>query len=276
MCVRDPDGSGAELFSVDSMTDLTARVFAGEINPGQLVIVREILPAAPFPEAAQDFDTALFSDVRANYTFSVDDGGTADDFSDDVVTVTHIIDDGGVLVPGPDGTDRLMNIERLQFSDQAVVLAGLNDAPVGLLTIRDATPAEEQLLTVSIAGVTDADNVSPSNPTGAITGPVAYVWQVDTRGDGVFEDIIQATGLGDVRATGPTFTPGDAEAGLTLRVQAVYQDANGVLETVFSAADGSGYQHQRCACWHSGDLRCLADGNPDPHRQQLVLGRRWS
>ena len=232
----NPDGSGAELFSVDSMTDLTARVFAGEINPGQLVIVREILPAAAFPEAAQDFDTALFSDVRANYTFSVDDGGTADDFSDDVVTVTHIIDDGGVLVPGPDGTDRLMNIERLQFSDQAVVLAGLNDAPVGLLTISDATPAEEQLLTVSIAGVTDADNVSPSNPTGAITGPVSYVWQVDTRGDGVFEDIIQATGLGDVRATGPTFTPGDAEAGLALRVKALYQDANGVLETVFSAA----------------------------------------
>ena len=34
---------GAEIDSVDSMTDLTARVFAGEINPGQLVIVREIL-----------------------------------------------------------------------------------------------------------------------------------------------------------------------------------------------------------------------------------------
>ena len=87
----------------------------------------------------------------------------------------------------------------------------MNNAPAGLLTISDPTPTEDQLLTVSIAGVTDADN------PGAITGPVSYVWQVDTRGDGVFEDIIQATGLGDVRATGPTFTPGDAEAGLALR-----------------------------------------------------------
>ena len=38
-----------------------------------------------------------------------------------------------------------------------------------------------------------------------------------------------------MRATGPTFTPGDAVVGLALRVRAVYKDANGVLETVFSA-----------------------------------------
>ena len=37
------------------------------------------------------------------------------------------------------------------------------------------------------------------------------------------------------RVEGPTFTPGDAEVGLALRVRAVYQDANGVLEEVFSA-----------------------------------------
>ena len=37
------------------------------------------------------------------------------------------------------------------------------------------------------------------------------------------------------RVEGPTFTPGDAETGLALRVRAVYKDANGVLEEVFSA-----------------------------------------
>jgi hypothetical protein len=51
-------------------------------------------------------------------------------------------------------------------------------------------------------------------------------------------------GWGDLRATGTTFTPGDAEAGLRLRVRAVYQDANGVLETVFLGADHSGRKHQ--------------------------------
>ena len=224
------DGTGAEIDSVDSMTDLTARVFAGEINPGQLVIVREILsPTTVGP----DFDTAVFSDVLANYLingqpFDPDNPPTPD--ANGFYTVTHVVDDDGVLVPGPDGTDRLSNIERLQFADQSIVLGGLNNAPEGLLTIDDDTPDEDQLLTVSIANVTDADN-----PGGSITGPVSYVWQVDTRGDGVFEDIILATGLGEVRATGTTFRPSDAEVGLALRVKAIYQDANGVLETVFSA-----------------------------------------
>ena len=221
------DGTGGEIDSVDSMTELTARVFAGEINPGQLVIVREILP---LPAAGgPDFDTAFFSDVLANYLINGQPFDPNNPPTPDVngfYTVAHVV--GGVA--GPDGTDRLSNIERLQFADQSIVLGGLNNEPLGLLTIDDDTPAEDQLLTVSTAGVTDADN-----PGGAITGPVSYVWQVDTRGDGVFEDIIIPTGLGDIRATGTTFTPGDAEVGLALRVKAVYQDANGVLETVFSA-----------------------------------------
>ena len=46
-------------------------------------------------------------------------------------------------------------------------------------------------LTVSIAGVTDADNATRENPTGAITGTVTYVWQVEPRpGSGIFEDIV--------------------------------------------------------------------------------------
>src|SRR5262249_61037318 len=79
----------------------------------------------------------------------------------------------------PDGTDSLRHIERLQFADQAIVLGGLDHTPQGLLTISDPTPTEDQLLTVSIAGVTDADNVSATNPTGAITGPVSYFWQAE-------------------------------------------------------------------------------------------------
>ena len=44
---RDADGNlilGGEIDSVTSMTELVDRVFSGEINPGQLQIVREILP----------------------------------------------------------------------------------------------------------------------------------------------------------------------------------------------------------------------------------------
>ncbi|NOT42738.1 MAG: hypothetical protein HOP13_19850 [Alphaproteobacteria bacterium] len=220
------DGTGPEIGSYNNAADLVNEMVTGAINPGQLVIVREIMNGS-----GPDFDTAIFRGNRADYTVVVDTNGTALDFSDDVITVTD-------TVAGRDGIDTLMNIERLQFSDQSIVLSGLNNAPAGLLQILDAgtldpdnTPAEDQQLRVSIAGVTDADN-----PGGAITGPVTYYWQFEPdAGSGVFEDILLPGGGGDARVTGLTFTPGDAEVGLRLRVKAVYQDANGVLEEVFSA-----------------------------------------
>jgi hypothetical protein len=195
-------------------------MLAGTYNPGQLVIQREILNTG---DAVADFDTAKFSDVLANYVISAPD-------ADGRITVSHIV--GGA--PGIDGTDTLMNIERLEFTDQSVVLGGLNEGPAGLLAISNAAPVEDQPLTVSIAGVTDANNVSAGNPTGAITGPVSYVWQADP-GTGVFTDSNTFTAGEVARATGPSFTPTEDQVGNLLRVRAVYKDANGVLEEVFSA-----------------------------------------
>lgn len=225
--IRDPLNHAVEIGTTDSMRTLIPAMLSGAINPGQLEIVREILGPVDLspPGSGPDFDTAVFSGARADYTIAIDDRGTAGTL-DDLVTVTDNV--------GTDGVDRLMHIERLQFSDQAIVLAGINAAPVGLLSISDATPAEDQTLTVSIAGVTDANNVSLSNPLGLITGPVAYTWQFEAQ-PGVFEDILIATPAGDTPAVGPTFTPGDDLVGLALRVRAVYQDGNGVLEEVFSS-----------------------------------------
>ncbi|HXE87531.1 MAG TPA: peroxidase family protein, partial [Hyphomicrobiaceae bacterium] len=123
------DGTGSELFSVDSIADLIPRMLSGEINPGQLVIVREIL------SGDASFDTAIFSGGQSEYTVIQDSGadgerGTADDF----VTV---IDN----VAGRDGIDRLINVERLQFGDgSAVAVFGVNNDPVGQPTIDDNTP----------------------------------------------------------------------------------------------------------------------------------------
>ena len=219
------DGTGAEIASFDSMVPMVPLMVNGTYNPGQLRIVREILYAN-----GPDFDTAVFSGNRANYTIAINNKGTNNP-ADDIVTVTDNV--------GTDGVDTLMHIERLQFADQAIVLGGLNSAPAGNLLI-GGTPAEDQALTVSIAGITDANNVTPANPTGAIQGPVAYFWQVELRpGDGVFTDIVTDFSAGEVaRVEGPTFTPGDGEVGLSLRVRAVYKDANGVLETVYSAPTG--------------------------------------
>ena len=112
---------------------------------------------------------------------------------------------------------------------------------MGALTILDAatntpdnTPAEGQLLRASIAGVTDADNPGDDS----ITGPVAYHWQVEQRpGTGIFEDIrLEVRGNEPARAEGATFRVTADLVGLSIRVRAVYQDANGVLEQVYSPA----------------------------------------
>jgi Ca2+-binding RTX toxin-like protein len=199
----------------------------GTYNPGQLKAIREILyatdtsgashsPGAPFV----DFDTAKFQGNLADYTITTVNG------------VTTVVDN----VAARDGTDHLMHVERLQFTDQAIVLGGLDSKPVGTLTL-SGIPTEGTPVTVSIAGVTDADNVSAINPDGHIPPPVAYFWQVDLRGDGTFTDITRFAAGEVARQEGLTFTPTDAEAGLALRVRAVYQDALGVLEEVYSTPE---------------------------------------
>ncbi|WP_037084110.1 peroxidase family protein, partial [Rhizobium sp. CF122] len=207
--------------SVDSLTELVPYVLSGEIKPGQLSIVREI------NTGDADFDTAVFSDNRANYTVVTS--------LDGVTTVTHNLLDGNGVVIGvdADGADRLLNVERLQFADQSVTLvAGLNNDPVGLLVLDDLTPAVNQVLTASTAGVTDADNPG----TGEITGPISIIWQSEAiAGSGIFQDIVDFGGGNPGTALGSTFRITPDLDGLRLRAKAVYQDANGVLETVFSA-----------------------------------------
>jgi Ca2+-binding RTX toxin-like protein len=201
--VNDPS---TEIASFDSMEPMIPFMLNGTYSASQLVIVREILHST-----TPDFDTAVFTGNLADYTVDIDG---------DVVTVTDNV--------GTDGIDTLMNIERLRFADQTIVLSGTNNAPVGTLTIT-GDPEQGQPLTVSIAGVTDADN-----PGGVIPDPVAYFWQVDLRGDGIFTDIEVVTAGEIARVEGRTFTPTQDEVGLALRVRALYRDANGVLEEVFS------------------------------------------
>ncbi|HEX8029062.1 MAG TPA: cadherin domain-containing protein, partial [Vicinamibacterales bacterium] len=79
-----------------------------------------------------------------------------------------------------------------------------------------------------------ADNISATNPTGAITGPVSYFWQADL-GKG-FQDITVFAAGEVARIEGLTFTVTEDLAGVPLRVRAVYIDGHGVLEQVFSDA----------------------------------------
>ena len=232
---QNADGTGPEIASFDSMQEMVPAMLNGTYHVGQLKAVREILKA-PGP----DFDTAKFAGPLSNYTFAVD--GVAVTAAalvgfglGHVITVTDAVAD--------DGIDRVMNVERLQFSDQSIVLGGLNHEPLGQLSF-SGPAVENQALTVSIAGVTDADNIRPANPAGHIPTPVSYFWQVEGNpGSGVFEDITVFAAGEIARVEGTTFTPTepfagigiDSLIGLAIRVRAVYIDGNGVLEEVFSA-----------------------------------------
>src|SRR4029077_13848843 len=193
----DVNHTGPTIASFDRMQDMVPFMLEGTYNPGQLKAIREILyatdtsgashsPGAPFV----DFDTAKFQGNLADYTITTVNG------------VTTVVDN----VAARDGTDHLMHVERLQFTDQAIVLGGLDSKPVGTLTL-SGIPTEGTPVTVSIAGVTDADNVSAINPDGHIPPPVAYFWQVDLRGDGTFTDITRFAAGEVARQEGLTFTP---------------------------------------------------------------------
>src|SRR5262245_35432830 len=212
----------------------------GTYNPVQLVIVRELMPGHV------GFDTAFYRDVAANYSITTDP-------ATGVTTVRHLVAGGAVPEPldpvegmGPknifDATDRLTHIERLQFSDTFVDLVPNLDAhAVGLLTINNTAPVEGQTLTVSAANITDPDNVSLTNQSGAVTGPISYYWQAEAKpGTGVFEDLQVRNGFGVETPLGPSFTiPNDPHlVGLNVRVVGVFEDAHGVQEMVFSDPTG--------------------------------------
>ncbi|MFJ2685092.1 peroxidase family protein [Pseudomonas sp. NPDC087342] len=222
------DGTGPEIATFDSMEPMVPFMLNGTYNPGQLVIVREILTGN------DRYDTALFSGNSTEYLVEV---------QGDTVIVTD-------LVAGRDGVDRLTGIERLQFSDLAQesgVGTALNEGPSGHLAIlddatglRDDTPVAGQLLRVSNRAVHDADNQSLANPTGAVTGAVAYYWQVENiPGTGIYEDITVVAAGEASRATGTTYRVADDVAGLNIRVRAVYQDAKGTLEIIDSSGNST-------------------------------------
>ncbi|WP_223257141.1 peroxidase family protein [Arthrobacter globiformis] len=128
---------------------LQEAVFAGTVNPGNIVAVREIL------SASGGTDTAVFSDIRANYTITEEANG--------VTTVSH-------NNAGPDGTDTLRNIETLRFSDSvapAAPLIGVASAGNGQATV-NFTPGAGGLATSFSVRVLDVTTNAAGVQVGAL------------------------------------------------------------------------------------------------------------
>ncbi|HEY3164459.1 MAG TPA: choice-of-anchor D domain-containing protein, partial [Candidatus Limnocylindrales bacterium] len=153
--VRDRLDPTIELRRVDSLSAIRADVIAGTINPGQLRIVRQIRTQAP----GADIDTAVFSDVRANYLLVTNADGSR--------TVAQIAARAGR--PTVDGVDTLRNIERLQFADVTIDLAtGAAVGPAVTLSAASATFADRAVGTVSAFQAVTLTNTgtAPLNITG--------------------------------------------------------------------------------------------------------------
>ena len=147
---ENADGTGAEISSFDSLKDLVPFMVNGTYTPGQLQAVREI------KTGTAGFDTAVFSDVIANYVI-------ATDATTGVTTVQHL--GVGVSRPGRDGPPHQRRASPVRRHGRPRRRRAGNAAPVGNFTIvdnvtglADPTPSVGQVLKVLKAGVTDADN----------------------------------------------------------------------------------------------------------------------
>ena len=191
----------------DRMEHFASRMLDGTINPGELTIIREIV----YDDTDDgNVDTAVFSGNLADY-----------DIGDVTGDGVRYITDNRVVFPdaafGSDGTDTIRNIERLQFADQTIVIEGDNAPGTGSVDVSDTTPTEGEEIT--------AENLVLMDANGILPGSTTYQWQVF---DGAaWFDIAGATAI--------SFTPGDLEAGFSLRVVVGFTDGLGVPEMVFSA-----------------------------------------
>jgi Ca2+-binding RTX toxin-like protein len=191
--IRSKTDPNVEIRSIDSLNEIKSELLAGTINPGQLRIVREIVSN---PGAA-DVDTAIYSDRVENYDITPNADGTW--------TVAHR---RGTLF---DGTDKLRNIEQLQFSNALMKL-------IRTPAIDNTSPTEGQVLTASAASIVACSGV----PAEA----VSFQWQSGNGSD--FLDIPEASGA--------SFTPARAQVGSQLRVVAGFMDQSGVARSVVSVA----------------------------------------
>ena len=201
------DGLGAEIGRTDLMEHaatsgtfgpgtagmtLQQAVFAGLVDPGNLVNVREIVDNVPgagdcSATTPVNCDTAVFSGPRAQYTITPNANGS--------VTVTDTTSTPpavGAPATG-DGSDTVFQVERLKFTDQTVQL-GVPSAPnIGTATrtnggavLNWSVPASNggspvtgyQLDVRTGTTVVRTDTVTPGSATSAVisglTNGVAY------------------------------------------------------------------------------------------------------
>lgn len=256
---------------------LTSLMLNRTINPGQLSIVREILyDNTDVTGPNKNIDTAIFQGGDLEYeiegTRIIYDADTGEalrrvnstgsesaplnirDVNGDGFITVRDLDDGLVAAPGrvggltvsrgalTDDTDRLVNIERLQFADKtlSVGVATTNSLATGTVTISDPTPFDHdgnpatpgvvspivgQVLTAKLTNLVDADGFGPIDPVTGLPPGGTFEWQTTEAGnDGGWVKI----------SSGLTYTVRSVDPAHVLRAVAVFNDNKGVTERIAS------------------------------------------
>ena len=238
---------------------LTSLMLDRTINPADMSIVREILQDNTDANGADmNVDTAVFQGGILEYeiegttiTYDATTGeatgrtGTINDVNGDGFIRVKDLDDGLVAAPGrpglltvsrgalTDDIDLLKNVERLQFADTTIHIAGSNSLATGTVTIQDPTmfgtfvsPIVGQVLTATVTGLTDADGVPPIDPLTGLPEGMTFEWQTTEAGnDGGWAAI----------SRGLTYTVRSVDPTHVLRAVAIFEDGAGVEEHIASA-----------------------------------------
>jgi hypothetical protein len=216
----------------DSAAQVQAAVFRGEVNPGQLDIVRDIVMD---PNADTAVDTAFYRNPFGSYTIS--------ELPDGYWRVEHTTVQEA---EESDGTDVIRGFEVLQFSDGCAMLneAGTAweaceaDAQVLLDT---ANPVEDAPVSATLADL-DGD---PIDTTGFTN--VQYTWWGGEGEDANSITEWEQLALVNVNAGQPAsptaFTPGDTAVGQFLRVTVSYLDASGIARVATSTPTATPVQN---------------------------------
>ena len=238
------DAAGVEIQSAENMSQLQAAVFAGTIKPGQISIVREVLTGSA------GTDTAVFSDVQANYDCIVGAAAAVPCSTTSTGATTQVVHARGTAT---DGTDTIRNIESLTFSDTAapsapiigVAVAGIASATVNW-TAPDTGIADSFSVKVLQAGVQlGALLTAPAGATSLVvnglTNGTTYTFQVsatNTLGTSLFSAASNAvTPRADFVAptvTARTPAPGARSVSQTGNLTATFSEpVTGVSATQF-------------------------------------------
>ncbi len=154
--VRSVANPNLEIASAASLADLTNDLHNRTISPSQLVMVREITTTG----VIADTDTALYQNLRANYTIARV-AGTTDTWT---VTDNSAVGTNPNGLTANDGIDTVSGVELLQFADQIVTLP--RPAVVGAVTFTPDIPIADTPITIN-------SWVTPSAGATAQT----YTWQ---------------------------------------------------------------------------------------------------